>query len=184
MILERAVGVASGLVEEHADPVASTHAWNLAHVLNAAAALTHVELAPLLHCNRLSFSLHEVFIHAVTLLILECCVAGILHALLERSDGVVALAVGLFANLVLLDLADVVELVGDGAATLVNDVHGEAFLWAVLAQRLHWVHQVAHDLPLPVLELQAHVGWVRAELPLEELLALSDVPVEVEAQLR
>lgn len=107
-----------------------------------------------------------------------------LHFSLERSEGIIPCGVGLLRDLVLLHLADIIEVVHDCITTLVDHVYGEIGLRAIAAQSRFVIHHLGHSLTLLVLQLKAHVGRVGAEFPFKEVFALGDGPISIESKLR
>ena len=184
LALVRAVRVTHGLVQQDTDPVAGAHTWHFTDVLDFASAVPSVQLAARTNRDRLCLVFHEILIHALTLIVLEVLMAGCLHARFKRPECIISRSVRLLTDLVLLNLANVTELIDDSAATLIDDMHCEVWLRVVAPQRRLVVHHLSHSLALQVLQLQAHVGRARAELAFEEVLTLRNRPIRVEAQLR
>ena len=110
---------------------------------------------------------------------MTCC----LHPCLKCTESVVACCVSLLTNLILFNLANVIKLICDRVAALINHMDSHVWLRVIAAQSCIRVHHLCHGLALLILELEAHVIWIGAELAFEELLALGDGPIEIEAQL-
>ena len=109
--------------------------------------------------------------------------ASCLHSRLEGFEGIVSGCVGLLTDLILFDLADIIELVLDRLATLIDHVYSHVCFWVVAAQSCFIIRHLRHGLTLLVLQLKAHISWVSTEFPLKEVLALCDRPVKIKANL-
>ena len=109
--------------------------------------------------------------------------AGCLHSCLEGPESVISGSVRLITDLILFDLTHIVEFIGDRVSALIDHVDGHVFHGVVAAQSRLVVTHLGNSLALRIVQLEAHVGWVGAEFSLEELFALCDAPVEVEAKL-
>jgi len=106
-----------------------------------------------------------------------------LHPCLKSAERIVSGCVRLLTDLILFDLAYVVKLICDCVATVIDHMDSHVWLRVIAAQSCIRVHHLCHGLALLILELEAHVIWIGAELAFEELLALGDGPVKIEAQL-
>ena len=106
--------------------------------------------------------------------------ASCLHPRLKCAERIVSGRIRLFTDLIFFDLAYVVELVSNRVTAIIDHVDGHVWLRVIAAQSCVGVHHLSHGLTLLILQLKAHVIWIGAELPFEELLALRDAPVEIE----
>ena len=182
MAAHRSIGITVRFVEQHADPVSCTLTSDFANEFSLTAAIAYVQLTSLSDLHGLSFIFHEILIDALSLVILEICVASGLHTCLEGPESVISLSVGLFANLILFNLANVIELVSDCVTALVDDMDSKVCFRVVGSESRLIIDHLRYRLTLCVLELQSHIIGVCTELALEECLAFRYGPIEVESQ--
>ena len=116
------IGITVRLIEQHADPVSCALTGNFANVFSLTAAIANIQLTSLPNLHGFRFFFHEILIDALTLVVLETRVASGLHTRLEGPESIISLSVGLFANLILLNLTNIIELVCDCVTALIDDM--------------------------------------------------------------